>query len=301
MSPLPRTEPIVVTPPVLRERPLPAIDATVDKHDRGIALIIGGSRDTPGAVLLAGVAALRAGAGTLQLATVASAAPALRIAVPEALVVGMNETDRGEIDAAAADELGERVEGADAVLVGAGMQAGSRSASLVARVLPHLREDARLIIDAGGLSELSKVQSELRQLGERAALIPNPKEMGALLDRDRESVRADPQDALAAAIDRFGVVVALRDAETWMSAPGAPVLWDRSGHPAMATSGSGDVLAGFLTGLAARRTALLDAIAWSAHCHGEAGSAVAARVGGVGMLARELLDELPCAMAAVGT
>jgi ADP-dependent NAD(P)H-hydrate dehydratase len=300
MCPLRRTEPIVVTPPVLRERPLPAIDASVDKHERGVALIVGGSSDTPGAVLLAGVAALRAGAGTLQLATAASAAPALRIAVPEARVVGVRETDGGEIDADDSDALVDLVEEADSVLIGTGMLAGSRSAALVGRLLPHLRDDARVIVDAGGLYELSAVRTELQRLSERAAAIPNPKEMGALVDRDAESVRSDPQAALAAAIEQFGVVVALRDADTWVSAPGAPIFWDRSGHPAMATSGSGDVLAGFLTGLAARGTGLLDATLWAARVHGDAGARVAARVGGVGLLARELLDELPIAMAAIG-
>jgi hydroxyethylthiazole kinase-like uncharacterized protein yjeF len=299
MCPLPLTEPIVVTAPALRERPLPAVDAAVDKHDRGVVLVIGGSRETPGAVLLAGIAALRAGAGTLQLATAASGAPALRIAVPEARVAGVSETDGGEIDADDSEALDELVEGADTVLIGSGMLAGSRSAALVGRLLPHLRDDARLIIDAGGLYELSAVQAQLRRLGERAAVIPNPKEMGALVHRDADAVRDDPQAALTAAVEQFGVVVALRDADTWVSAPDAPVFRDRSGHPAMATSGSGDVLAGFLAGLAARGAGLLDAALWAARVHGDAGARVAARVGGVGLLARELLDELPLAMAAI--
>jgi hydroxyethylthiazole kinase-like uncharacterized protein yjeF len=299
MCPLPRADPIVVTPPVLRERPLPDIDATVDKHDRGIALIVGGSRDTPGAVLLAGVAAIRAGAGTLQVATVASAAPALRIALPEARVLGLRESSAGEIDPEDVSELVELVEAADTLLVGPGMFAGGSSAALVGRLLPHVSDDGRLIIDAGGLHELVALRDDVRQLGERGAAIPNPKEMANMIDSDIDSVRSDPQRALATAIDGFGVVVALRDAETWASAPGAPVFWDRSGHPAMATSGSGDVLAGFLAGLAARGAGLLDAVLWAAHCHGAAGATVAARVGGVGLLARELLDELPRAMAAV--
>jgi hydroxyethylthiazole kinase-like uncharacterized protein yjeF len=300
MRPLPRAEPIVVSPPVLRERPLPNIDATVDKHDRGIALIVGGSRDTPGAVLLAGVAALRAGAGTLQVATVASAAPALCIALPEARVLGLRESSGGEIDPAGAGELADLVEEADTVLVGPGLFAGASGAALVGQLLPHVSDHGRLIIDAGALHELAPIRSDLQRLGERAAAIPNPKEMASMVDRNLDDVRADPQGALAAAVDGFGVVVALRDADTWASAPGAPVFWDRSGHPAMATSGSGDVLAGFLAGLAARGTGLLEATLWAAYCHGTAGATVAARVGGVGLLARELLDELPHAMAAVG-
>ena len=79
----------VITPRLLRDWPLP--DPRGDKESRGTVLVVGGARFTPGAVLLAGVAALRAGAGRLQLAVNASTAAALSIAVPEAKVVGLPE------------------------------------------------------------------------------------------------------------------------------------------------------------------------------------------------------------------
>ncbi|MCW2748704.1 MAG: carbohydrate kinase, partial [Nocardioidaceae bacterium] len=85
----------VITPQLLRGWPLPEPDG--GKKTRGTVLVIGGSRFTPGAVLLAGVAALRAGAGRLQLATTQSSAPALSIAVPEAKVIGSTETEGGSM------------------------------------------------------------------------------------------------------------------------------------------------------------------------------------------------------------
>src|SRR5436853_5381724 len=85
----------VITPGLLREWALP--DPAGGKESRGTVLVVGGSRFTPGAVLLAGEAALRAGAGRLQLGVTATTAPALSIAVPEAKVVSLPETDSGSV------------------------------------------------------------------------------------------------------------------------------------------------------------------------------------------------------------
>src|SRR4051812_46654577 len=88
MSPPPRADDaVVVTPPVLRDWPLPAVDDGAGKEGRGDVFVVGGSDETPGAVLLAGLGALRAGAGRLQLATAGSALAPLGIAVPEARVL----------------------------------------------------------------------------------------------------------------------------------------------------------------------------------------------------------------------
>ncbi|MDQ1430051.1 MAG: hypothetical protein QOF40_653 [Actinomycetota bacterium] len=297
MSPS-RVDVFEVVPPLLRDHPLPSGVSTAGKHDRGTALIVGGSSETPGALLLAGLAALRAGAGRLQLATVASAAAGLAIAVPEARVVGLAETSNGAIDPNASERVVELAEQANAVLIGTGAMDDAATAALLARVVPGLR-DVRLIADAGAATGLRANPELLQPLGDRAVVCPNPGEMAALLDRDVDTIRGDPLGSLEDAIARVGVVVALRDAETWMGAPGSERYHDRSGHPALGTSGSGDVLAGFLTGLAARGAGLLDATLWAVHCHGVAGAAGAARVGGIGLLARELLDDLPLAFASI--
>jgi NAD(P)H-hydrate repair Nnr-like enzyme with NAD(P)H-hydrate dehydratase domain len=154
-----------------------------------------------------------------------------------------------------------------------------------------------LVVDAGAMCGLGDDAALLESMGSRAVLTPNPGEMAGLLGRDLDVVRDDLRSALEDAIERTGVVVALRDAETWIGAPGTERFRDRSGHPALGTSGSGDVLVGFLAGLLARGTPALDATLWAVHCHGVAGAAAAARVAGNGLLAREVLDALPLALA----
>src|SRR5947209_1702233 len=106
MSP-PASADIPVTPAVLRQWPLPAPSEGDDKGQRGTVLIVGGSARTPGAVILAGIAALRVGAGEVRIATTASTAAAVGAAVPEALVAPLPETATGDIDGSAGDEIAE--------------------------------------------------------------------------------------------------------------------------------------------------------------------------------------------------
>jgi hydroxyethylthiazole kinase-like uncharacterized protein yjeF len=293
---------VVVTPAVLRGMPLPEHGDETSKHDRGSVLVVGGSRETPGAVLLAGVAALRAGAGTLQLATAASAAPALAIAVPEARVVGLPEGGAtGAVGGGDATDgvLAPLLEQAGAVLVGTGALDAERTADLLRLVAAHAATDAAVVVDAGALAAVAADPAVLAPLEGRAVLMPNPAEMAELLGRDIDDISGDPEPAVREAIEKVGTVVALRDAQTLTAAPGSQLFLDQSGTPALATSGSGDVLGGILAGFAARGADPLTAAVWAVHIHGVAGQHVTAAGRGLGILARELLDEIPRALCGV--
>ncbi|MEJ7648086.1 MAG: NAD(P)H-hydrate dehydratase [Nakamurella sp.] len=112
-------EPSPVTPALLRDWSLPAADG--DKYGRGQVLVIGGARRSPGAAQLAGLSALRVGAGRLTLAVVESVAVALAVATPEAGVIGLPENAAGAVLPEAAELLGSEIERADAILIGAGL------------------------------------------------------------------------------------------------------------------------------------------------------------------------------------
>jgi len=299
MPPSPLGEPVVVTPGVLRSRPLPDHHSVETKYDRGVAVVVGGSSQTPGGVLLAGLAALRVGAGKVQLATAASAAAPLTIAVPEARVIALPETDDGSLEPTAADQLAQVVSGADALLIGTSALDADVTGALLRGVLPAV-QDAVVIVDAAAIPVLADEPDLLAPLGGRAIVMPNPKEMADLLSCSLDDVSADPAAALSGAVDRLGVTVTLRGAETWTAAPGGPLFRDEGGNPGLATSGSGDVLAGAIAGLAARGADPVTATVWATHLHGVAADRCAARLGEFGYLARELLDELPLAHGALG-
>jgi ADP-dependent NAD(P)H-hydrate dehydratase len=282
-----------VTRALLRRSPLPQPDDAGDKDARGRVLAVGGSAQTPGAILLAGVAALRAGAGKLQLATVRSAAAALGVAVPESLVVALPQTRGGEISGEGAGPLlAERAGLVDALLLGPGMSGDRGARALVRALIRRLGEDATLVLDAAAVTALRDDDELLLPLEGRVVLTPHAGEMATLLGVDKDVVEGKPASCALEAAARLGAVVALKGPESWIAEPDGTLYHYAGGSVGLATSGSGDTLAGIVAGLAARGAAPAQAATWGAYLHGEAGEALARRMGPIGYLARELLDEV---------
>ena len=277
----------------LLANPLPAHDGEVDKDARGRVLVVGGSREVPGGVLLASVAALRAGAGKLQIATVESVAVALGLAVPEALVIGLPETVEGSIAAAGADLLAKRLDRCDALLIGPGMMSGPDAAAL-SEALAKIECEAALVLDAAGL-ECGHGAVHARR--GHAVLTPHAGEMAHLLGIERDAVLADPEAVARDAAARLASVVVLKGSTTVIATPEGELHRYTGGGVGLATSGSGDTLAGIVTGLLARGAEPLIAAAWGVYLHGEAGARLSQSYGRIGFLARELLAEVPRVMA----
>ncbi|WP_267360282.1 MULTISPECIES: NAD(P)H-hydrate dehydratase [unclassified Methylobacterium] len=284
--------PTLLTAATLKEQSLPT-PREGSKDERGSALILGGSASVPGAALLAGVAALRAGAGKLKIATVQSAAVGMALTVPEAMVIGLPETSHGSIDGAHALEcLRTEAKGCDALLVGPGLL-GSKPTTAMAVELLQALPTATFILDAAAICALAAHADDVRRHKGRVVITPHAGEMAQLLDRSRDAVEADPLDAALTAADLLQVVVVMKGAQTWIVDPqGARWLYE-GGGVGLATSGSGDALAGIVVGLLARGVSPLTAALWGVYLHGEAGRRLAASVGPIGFLARELSGEVP--------
>jgi ADP-dependent NAD(P)H-hydrate dehydratase len=288
-------EPALVTPEVLRGRPLP--EPTGGKNARGSILVIGGSTETLGAVLLAAEAAMRAGAGKLQVATVASLAPFAATALPEALVRGLPETDGGAIAPEGADVVRDLAEAADAVLIGPGMADKEATEAFGERLLPHL--SGPMALDALGLACVTADDTCLHHLGGRVVLTPNPTEIAYSLHTDEEAVDADPATATRELAGRTRAVVGLGGATSWIATPDGELWKDESGNAGLGVSGSGDVRAGITGGLLARGADPAQAALWAAYLHGRCGERLASSVGRLGFLAREIPAEIPKALAEV--
>lgn len=284
-----------VTPALLRRLPLPRPDDRGDKEERGRVLVVGGASEMPGALVLAGVAALRAGAGKLQLATAAGVAGLVATAVPEARVRALEATHAGGIDPGAAEELAEWVRRTDALLVGPGMLDPEATGALTLRLLAEV-EEAVVVLDAGAMECLAGARGALHRLEGRAVVTPHAGEMASLLGIEKEEVAADPLATARRAAAELRCVVALKGSETHVAAPDGEVFRYASGGVGLATSGSGDTLAGIVAGLAARGADPLRAALWGVALHGGAGNVLAKRIGPLGFLARELLDEVPGVM-----
>ncbi|MFY1682391.1 NAD(P)H-hydrate dehydratase [Micromonospora sp. WMMD730] len=286
-----RSDTRVITPGLLRDWALPV--PTGGKDNRGTVLVVGGSRFTPGAVLLAGVAALRAGAGVLQLAAAESTAAALSIQVPEAMVVGLPETADGAVAGDPGDRLGELVEQADVVTVGPGLNDIDQTRALLHLVLSAAGPHTALVFDAYALGALSHEPDLLVGADRKVVLTPNLTEARHLLGRDP----GDDLDAESRELARrYEAVVSLYG---HIATPDGQCWREESGDAGLGTSGSGDVRAGLLAGLLSRGAEPAQAACWAAWVHAVSGQRLVPRFGRIGFLARELLDEIPHTIATV--
>ena len=286
-------EPPVVTPPLLREWPLPDPDGSKDA--KGRLLVVGGSDRTPGAVLLAAEAALRVGAGKVQVATTASTAAHLATAVPEAFVVGL-DADDGEIATSAAEQILELADGADAVLAGPGIGDPAAACALLEAFVPHLDDGARRRRARHGVPHGAPRRRE-------PPGGPNP------VDAQRHRARRDAPRGRVGCRRRprghppcrgaTGVTVLSGSEVSYVVEADGRAWRVEVGSPGTAVAGSGDVKAGAVAGLLARGATPAQAAAWGAYLHGRAGERLTASVGRVGFLAREVAGELAHALAEV--
>ncbi|MDP8914290.1 MAG: NAD(P)H-hydrate dehydratase [Pseudomonadota bacterium] len=277
---------------LLREMPLPHHPDDSDKEGRGRLLVIAGSRQLPGAALLAGVAALRAGAGKLQIATAESISVQLGIAVPEARVIPHRETTEGCVDESAIETIIDWAGKAQAVMIGCGLQHGPPLDNLLDALLA-CAAGIPLVLDAAVLGSLAPRAEALKAWQGGAIVLPHAGEMARLLECEADEVSADPEAAARRATQRFNVVAVMKGQHSYIVAPDGRAFRFSGGGVGLATSGSGDTLAGIVGGLAARGTDPLVAAIWGIYLHGAAGRRLMNEVGRVGFLARELLDLVP--------
>ena len=270
----------------LNDHPLPPV-ANGDKDEKGRILVVAGSREVPGAALLTATAAMRAGAGKLRIAAPESIAIQLGVAIPEAMVVGMAEDGAGGFAARSAKAIGKQAAKLDAVVAGPGMKEGEASA-LIARAL--LGTTVPIAFDAALLHELQPLQQDRSAV---PILLPHSGELGSLLDCEEETIERDPLGCGLEAAQLYRSIVLVKGVTSHVVTPEGLAWRYEGGSPGLGVSGSGDVLAGIVGGLLARGAEPLSALLWAVWLHGEAGAALAKKVGKIGFLARQIADEIP--------
>ena len=277
----------------LADHPLPVHGAGTDKNSRGRVLLAGGARFVPGALRLTGEAALRAGAGKLQMATVADVAMHLGVLVPEAAMIALPVDGDGEIGTTAIPVIQSAIERCDAFILGPGMSETRQSATLVEALLAKPRAGLSIVLDAAAIGASAELHAQCRGHDGRLVMTPHHGEMAALTGHAVDHIGSDDEAVAREVAARFGAVVALKSGSTVIAAPDGDLLRYKGGGVGLATGGSGDVLAGLIGGLIARGADPLTATGWGVWLHGEAGSVLAETLGAIGFLARDLLPLFP--------
>jgi hydroxyethylthiazole kinase-like uncharacterized protein yjeF len=282
-----------LTRATLKAFPLPAVEDG-GKETKGRILIVAGCRTMPGAAILAATAAMRAGAGKLRIATSASIAPHVATAMPEALVVGLDEDAKGGFATSAVEHIADHAAKVDAVAAGPGMERNSACEAIAAALIDS---PAKLALDAALLRKLEPSDGRRADPACLPILLPHAGELASLLDCDRGEVENDPLAAGLEAAKRYRANVLVKGVESYVVTPEGRAWRFTGGAPGLGVSGSGDVLAGIVGGLLARGADPLTALLWSVLLHGEAGETLSNRIGPVGFLARELPGEIPALLA----
>lgn len=298
---------------------LPARPEDAHKGTFGKAMVVAGSPNYPGAAMLATAGAARAGAGLVTLANVRGvlAASGRR---PEVTLLPLLEGEAGSPGREGAATLLKELAGYDALLMGCGLgqegsieefiqhlfgmekarqkaQVGFRSKLVTTETSAPAQEEERpelppMVLDADALNLLAKIANWHEHLPrERCILTPHPGEMKRLLGTDE--LDADYVAIASDAATRWGQVVVLKAATTVIAAPDGRSLISATGNPALATAGTGDVLAGIIVALLAQGLALWDAAALGVYLHAAAGARVREDMGDMGALASDLLPHLP--------
>ena len=284
--------PIVRNIPKLKPR---ASDA--HKGDFGRVAIVAGSLGMSGAAALAGRSALRAGAGLVRVAIPESILPIVASIEPSFTTIPLSEDSSGKISPKAINTILDIIDENDCLAFGPGIGL-SGSVKLVLETLIK-QENLRLVIDADGLNNLSKIKNWPNKNKANLILTPHPGEMTRLwTGLLRDELPSNRQKQAAQLAQQTETTVVLKGAGT-VVADGQKVYVNKTGNPGMATAGSGDVLTGVITALAAGGLSNFDAAVLGVYIHGLAGDIAAEKIGQVSLIATDIIDALPKAFKKV--
>lgn len=266
---------------------------TAHKGDMGRVLILAGSRGMTGAAYLAGMAALRSGAGLVTVGVPDAVYLIIARQGAEIMVRPLPSTVKGTLSLKGIREIERMAHGQDVLAIGPGLSQHVTTQKLVRKVITNLSNP--LVIDADGLNALRGNPDILRKRKAPLILTPHPGEFlrlfGGKLD-DSEVLRK--KRALETA-QTYGTVIVLKGHRTVVASPDGECHVNTTGNPGMATAGSGDVLTGVIAALIGQGFPGYEAACLGVHVHGLAGDLAASQVGQVSLTAGDILNALPAA------
>jgi len=275
---------------------LPPRAADSHKGTFGRALLIGGSRGMAGAIGLAGMAALRGGAGLVQLAVPDPCLDVVASYHPCYLTTPVEADESGRIDGVALDSLLALAEQATAVGCGPGQGTSAELDDLVGWL--HVRIKAPAVFDADSLNALARRRDRTPRGGGPRILTPHPGEFARLTGLTSAQVQQNRESAAVAFARQHRVTLVLKGHQTIIT-DGARLAINTTGNPGMATGGTGDVLTGLIVALLCQGLNAYEAARLGVYVHGLAGDIAAARVGQIALVASDLLAHLPAAIQQV--
>ncbi|HEX2647931.1 MAG TPA: NAD(P)H-hydrate dehydratase [Candidatus Dormibacteraeota bacterium] len=270
---------------------LPPRPRDAHKGTFGTAIVVAGSLGLTGAAYLSSTAAARTGAGLVRLLVAETIYPILAAKCTEVMATPVPEVAPGAVGRPALDTILRQMSEAEVGIIGPGLGRDPSTWRLVVDLA--LRAACPLVIDADGLNALADSES---RLSANRVLTPHPGELSRLTGRTTKEINADRVGAARDAARDWGAIVVLKGAHTVVAHPDGRTSEDPHEVPALATGGTGDVLSGIIGGLIAQGSDPFAAAVTGVYVHAAAGRRIAHRLGDSGLLASDLLQEIPLVM-----
>ena len=260
----------------------------------GTVVVLAGSQGYTGAAYLTSMGAARSGAGIVRLMVAQSIYPILAEKCTEVVVGPVPEISPGVVGHAALSAVLRGFSGAASGIVGPGIGRDTSTRRLIEDLLPKVT--VPLVLDADALNLLSEHRSILPKLSPDIVLTPHPAEFGRLANLETSAVQKDRRGIASRFAKAWNKVVVLKGAGTVIAAPDGRITLNPIATPALASGGTGDVLAGLIGGLMAQKLPPFEAAVTGVHLHSVAGTDLEASMGQAGVLASDLLPQIPRVM-----
>ena len=284
----------LVDPEVLAEY-MPARKVESHKGDYGHLLVVAGSKGKPGAARMVAEGAFRAGVGLVTVATPESVQPILAPQVMEMMTEPIPETREGTVSSKATPRVIKLLEGKGVLTLGPGLTTAAETQSFIRELVAETK--VPLILDADGLNAYQGHTETLSGKDRPLILTPHPGEMGRLLGISSEEVQKNRISVCQKFSTEHHCFLVLKGYRTLISDPEGSVWVNPTGNPGMATAGSGDVLTGILSGFVIQGIPILHAILLGVYLHGLSADLCAKKRGELALMARDIIEHLPEAMA----
>ncbi len=264
------------------------------KGDFWHIFILAGSRGLTGAAALCSNAAMRSGAGLVTLGIPVSLNSIMSRKLTEVMTISLPETDKITLSLKAEKEILKKYKASNVVVLGPGLSQHPETQKLINKLI--LKINKPMILDADALNAISKNSGALKKIKTEYVITPHEGEMARLINKSREYIKNNRLIVAKKFSRDYNAVVVLKGAGTIVAAPNGDYYINNTGNPGMATAGSGDVLAGIIAGFLGQGLKAFDASAIGVYVHGLAGDLAAKDKGEIGLIAGDILENIPYAI-----
>nr|WP_300005236.1 NAD(P)H-hydrate dehydratase [Tissierella sp.] len=266
------------------------------KGNFGRAAVIGGSTGMTGAAYMASLSALRTGAGYSYTLVPEKLETIMSIKLTESIIRPIEDGGRGHFTMESLQDILKYTKDMDALAIGTGMGVDGDRTYLVKEIIRNAK--VPMVLDADGINCISENPHILEGHEKPVIITPHPGELSKFLDVSIENIQEKRVYYSEYVAKKYNVIVVLKGHRTVVASPKLGIYINETGNPGMATAGSGDVLTGMIVSLLAQGLKPFDAARLGVHLHGIAGDIARNNIGEYGMIASDIIENIPKAINA---